>query len=139
MARRGLIHDTVRLALEKDGWTITADPFIVKVEGSRGIEIDLGAEKFIAAKKANEEIAVEIKSFASTSILNSFHSVLGQFLDYQDALEEGGIDRELFIAISESIYQRINEFPFILRRIEKYHINLVIVNLEQKEIISWKK
>ena len=76
MARRDLIHDIVRLALEKDNWIITADPFIVKVEGSRGIEIDLGAEKFIAAEKANEKIAVEIKSFISTSILNSFHGVL---------------------------------------------------------------
>lgn len=139
MARRDIIHNTVRLALENDDWIITDDPLIVKVEGSRGIEIDLGAEKFIAAEKADKKIAVEIKSFASTSILNSFHQVLGQFLDYQDALGEAEIERELFVAVSQDIYKRIEEFPFIMRQIEKYHVNIVVVNIVNQEIVSWKK
>lgn len=139
MARRDIIHDTVRLALESDGWTITDDPLMVKVEGSRGIEIDLGAEKFIGAEKDDKKIAVEIKSFISTSILNSFHQALGQFLDYQDALEEAEIERELFLAISQDIYKRIEDFPFILRQIKKYQMNLIIINITKQEIMLWKR
>lgn len=139
MARRDLIHDAVRTALENDGWTITHDPFNVKIEGSRGIEIDLGAEKFIAAEKEDKKIAVEIKSFASTSILNSFHQALGQFLDYHDALEESNIDRELFLAIPDDVNSRIEAFPFILRRIEKYGLKIIAIDIETEKIVTWKR
>ena len=41
---RDLFHDAVRHALEKDGWTITADP--LKLEfGTVKALVDLGAEK----------------------------------------------------------------------------------------------
>ncbi|WAN69440.1 element excision factor XisH family protein [Moorena producens JHB] len=36
--------------LEKDGWTITNDPFIL-VLGQTLLKADLGAEKFFAAEK----------------------------------------------------------------------------------------
>lgn len=42
------MHDVVITALEKDGWRITHDPYIVKY-GLRRAEIDLAAEKLIAA------------------------------------------------------------------------------------------
>lgn len=138
MARRDVIHDSVKNALENDGWTITDDPLTVIVEGGKGVEIDLGAEKFIVAEKNNKKIAVEIKSFLS-SLINGFHQVLGQFLGYSDALAENNIDRELFIAISEDIHNNILEFPFILRLIEKYEVKLLIVDIENEKIVEWKK
>lgn len=138
MPRRDIIHDAVRAALENDGWTITADPLYVKVEGGRGIEIDLGAEKLIAAEKGNEQIAVEIKSFL-TSILNNFHQALGQYLDYRDALEEAAINREMYIALSTHAYRKIQDFPFLVRRTEKYDLKFIVVNIETKTIKAWKK
>lgn len=110
----------------------------VKVEGGRGVEIDLGAERLIAAEKNNEKIAVEVKSFL-TSILHSFHQTLGQYLDYRDALEESKIDREIFIALSEETYNKIHSFPFIMRRIEKYDLKIIVVDIENQKIIAWKK
>lgn len=139
MVRRDLIHHIVRIALENDGWNITDDPLYVKVEGGRGIEIDLGAEKLIGAEKGEEKIAVEIKSFISTSVLSDFHQALGQYLDYQDALEENNIDRVLFLAISMEVYKQIKVFPFILRRIKKYKLKLIVVNLEKEMITTWKR
>ncbi|MEM0994248.1 MAG: element excision factor XisH family protein [Bacteroidota bacterium] len=139
MARRDKIHNAVRNALEKDEWEVTDDPLNVKVEGSKGIEIDLGAEKFIAAKKGKKEIAVEIKTFGGGSVLNDFHTALGQYLDYQDALEEGNIDRELFIAIPEEVHESIENFPFILRRIQKYGLKFVVIDIEQEKIVKWIK
>ncbi|MEM9887740.1 MAG: element excision factor XisH family protein [Bacteroidota bacterium] len=139
MAKRDTIHYAVRNALEKDDWEVTDDPLNVKIEGSRGIEIDLGAEKFIAAKKGKEEIAVEVKTFGGGSVLNDFHTALGQYLDYQDALEEGNIDRELFIAVPEEVYETIENFPFILRRIQKYELKFVVININQEKVIKWIK
>jgi hypothetical protein len=55
---RDFYHNTVRLALERDGWQITHDPYPVRVEDV-GYEIDLGAEMLIAAQKESTKIAVE--------------------------------------------------------------------------------
>jgi len=66
MAAKDIYHDTVKKALEKDGWIITKDPLKLTV-GSRSLYVDLGAEKLIAAEKENQKIAVEIKSFLNPS------------------------------------------------------------------------
>ena len=86
MSARDLFHEAVRQALEKEEWLITHDPLEVQFEEVT-LKIDLGAERLIAAEKADKKIAVEIKSFASNSAVSDFHTALGQFLNYQIALE----------------------------------------------------
>jgi len=49
MSAKDITHDIVRRALEKDGWTITHDPYYLKVGGVE-MYIDLGAELMIAAE-----------------------------------------------------------------------------------------
>jgi len=51
---KDLFHDTVKRALEREGWIITHDPYKMKVEDVL-YEIDLGAERLIAAEKAGEK------------------------------------------------------------------------------------
>ena len=82
MAAKDKYHQQVLRALEKEGWIITHDPYILKMEGVN-FPIDLGAEKLIAAEKGNEKIVIEIKSFLSESVPNEFHTALGQYLDYE--------------------------------------------------------
>ena len=62
MATRDKIHDLVASALTKDGWEITHDPFTMRI-GKLDLQVDLGAERLLAAEKGDEKIAVEIKSF----------------------------------------------------------------------------
>ena len=57
MPAKDLYHDTVRIALEKEGWIITHDPYFVRLGKRRGF-IDLGAE-MIGAERGIEKIAVE--------------------------------------------------------------------------------
>jgi len=45
---------------------ITADPYTLSW-GKESLFVDLAAERFIAAEKENEKIAVEIKSFVGRS------------------------------------------------------------------------
>jgi len=45
MPRLDIHHKTVRNALEKDGWVITHDPFLLQI-GKKRLFADLGAEIF---------------------------------------------------------------------------------------------
>lgn len=75
MPARDLFHDAVREGLEKEGWTITADPYVIRIEGVT-YDIDLGANKVLAANKGTEKIAVEIKTFIGPSFVNKFHEAM---------------------------------------------------------------
>ncbi len=88
---------------KKEGWTITHDPYFLRLEGVN-YPVDLGAEKLLAAQKENTKILVEIKSFLAESIPNEFHSALGQYLDYELGLEEIEPDRLVFLAIPEKVF-----------------------------------
>ncbi len=50
MPRRDVFHDSVRVALEKDGWIVTHDPLYFEWEDATYYP-DLGAEKVIAASR----------------------------------------------------------------------------------------
>ena len=82
---RDLFHQVVKDALIKDGWEITHDPFPVDY-GDVQMQIDLGAERLLAATKDAETIAIEIKSFVKPSSISEFHTAVGQYLNYRRAL-----------------------------------------------------
>jgi len=70
MARPDKFHDAAKSALEKDGWTITHDPYNLRFNG-KDFPIDIGAEKILAAIKDGVKIAVEVKSFLRESTMNT--------------------------------------------------------------------
>jgi len=61
-------------------YNIKANPLPIRVGGVE-MYIDLGAEK------ADQKIAIEIKSFSSPSSIYDFHLAVGQFMNYRLALE----------------------------------------------------
>ncbi|BAZ06979.1 fdxN element excision controlling factor protein [Calothrix sp. NIES-3974] len=72
----------LKQALLKDDWVITADPLKIKIDGIK-LEIDLAAEKVIAAQKAGRKIAVEIKSFLNASVITVVARRSGRFRLYR--------------------------------------------------------
>ena len=48
MSAKDIFHETVKLALIKDGWTITSDPLTIRSDSIK-LEIDLGAEKEVTS------------------------------------------------------------------------------------------
>jgi hypothetical protein len=126
-------HNAVRAALEKEGWTITADPYELSV-GDVDFEIDLAAE-MLAAERASEKIAVEIKSFIGRSNVADFHTALGQFINYQFALEEADPQRILYLAVPRSIHSSFFQRRFVKSVIERTQIRLLIYD-EQREVIT---
>ncbi len=78
MPRYELYHEPVKQPLVKDGWLITDDPFLIEYKGMR-LYADLGADKPIAAEKADERIVVEIKVFGSASPVSELQKAVGQY------------------------------------------------------------
>jgi hypothetical protein len=129
-------HDVVRTALEKEGWQITADPYEINVEDV-DFEIDLAAEQLLAAARENQKIAVEIKSFTSPSNVSDFHTALGQFLNYRDALEIFEPDRQLYLAVRVPVYRSFFQRRFIASAVQRYQIQLITYDVQQEIIVQW--
>ncbi len=134
---KDLYHQIVRDALEKEGWTITDDPFVLKSGGLR-MEVDLAAEKVIAATRENEKIIVEIKSFISKSKLNDFYEAKGQYDVYRKGLKKEKIEHKLFLAVEEDVYNSFFQKILIQEIVEEDQISLLIYNIVSKSIISWQ-
>ena len=107
MSRRDLFHEAVVHALERDGWTVTDDPYYLEY-GEQTLQIDLGAEMPIAAERGGRKIAVEIKSFAGKTTMAEFYAAVGQFVTYQDALQVQEPERILYLAVPDKPLPRFS-------------------------------
>ena len=136
---KDIFHDAVRNALEKEGWTVTDDPLrLASKSNNMDYEIDLGAERIIAAEKGTEKIAVEIKSFLRPSLTNEFHTIFGQYLIYQEGLLFLDSSRVLYLAIPSFGEQRLSEYPFMQRLIERYAIKIIVFDEHHQTVLKWK-
>lgn len=100
-------------------------------------EVDLAAEKFLAAEKGIDKILVEIKSFAKKSMIYEFHEVLGQYLNYESAVELNELGRIVFLAISEEVYLKMTEVQFITGQLKKFKIKIIVVDILNKKVLQW--
>ena len=137
MAAKDLFHDAVKQALLKEQWVITADPLTIKIEGVR-FEIDLAAEKVLAAEKAGRKIAVEVKSFLSNSALSDFHLALGQCLNYRLALQMTEPDRTLYLAVPSDTFDSFFQERFVQEAVRLYQLKLVVYDPEKEVVIEWR-
>lgn len=136
MPARDICHDAVKAALEKDGWSITDDPLRFTI-GIRSVYVDLGAERLLAAERGGQKIAVEIKSFLSNSPVSDLEDALGQYILYQDVLEEVEPQRVLHPAIREETYSDIFSDEIGRLLLNKKRFKLIVFNSENKEIRQW--
>ncbi|MCM0590306.1 MAG: XisH family protein [Gloeotrichia echinulata DVL01] len=138
MPAKDIFHDAVKRAIEKDGWIITDDPIYLDYGGLE-IYIDLGAERLIAAQKAGEKIAVEVKSFVGGSTISQFHTALGQFINYRTALSQKQPERELYLGVPSITYETFFKLELIQIVIQSQNLKLLIYNPEQEVIEQWIK
>jgi hypothetical protein len=137
MPAKDVIHDAVRTALEKDGWTITHDPLLLKYE-DKHVLVDLGATRWLlGAERQQEKIAVEIKSFLGPSILHDLESALGQYMIYLAFLRRAEPDRRRYVATSDVAYSLFAESQAIQRLLQEHHVPLVVVQPELQEVVAW--
>lgn len=134
---KDIFHNLVREGLENEGWTITADPYRVKIEKT-DFQIDLAAEKFIAAQKGDRKIAVEIKSFLNPSPNTDFYNALGQFLSYRLVLKQVEPDRVLYLAIPLDAYNDFFQETFTQLAIQEYKLKLIVYDSQKGGLTTWQ-
>src|SRR5258708_192565 len=133
MPRRDIIHDAVKSALIKDGWTITNDPLFLEY-GAEDMYVDLGAERLLAAERGTEKSAVEIKSCLGPSPVTDLHNALGQYQIYFAVLEKNEPERKLYIALSKSVYDDFADMDTFDLVVQRFQVALVIVRIAEEEI-----
>ncbi|MBW4670055.1 MAG: XisH family protein [Cyanomargarita calcarea GSE-NOS-MK-12-04C] len=136
MGAKDLFHNAVKVALEKEQWVITSDPLKLEVGGTK-LEIDLGAERLLAAERQGKKIAVEVKSFLGDSPLTDYHAALGQFLNYRLALEINEPDRDLYLAIPLIAYEAFFQREFAQLSVERYQIKRIVYDPINEVITQW--
>ena len=136
MPAKDIYHNTVRTALEKDGWTITNDPLPLKI-GKRTLNVDLGAKKLFAAEKQGRKIAVEVKSFLSISPVHDLEEALGQYIVYEDILELSEPERNIYLAVREEVYLDIFSEPLGQILLRKKRLKLIVFDSSREIIIRW--
>ena len=136
MPQYDLYHNEVKNGLRKDGWTITDDPYTLEYKGLR-LYADLGAEKLLAAERAEQKIAVEIKVFNSPSQVTELQKAIGQYNMYRSILRRVNPERKLYLAIPEEVYQDFFQQPAIQDIVSDQTIYLLIFNPDREVIIQW--
>jgi len=136
MSAKDIIHDTVKNALIKDGWTITDDPYVIEFEEVT-LYADLGAERPIAAERGTEKIVVEVKSFVSRSLMQDLKEAIGQYVIYLSYLEESEPDRKLFLAVGEKVYDEFFQLKAVQFIMERNAVSLIVIDLSHEEIVRW--
>lgn len=136
MPAKDIYHETVKIALIKDGWRITDDPLRLKL-GTRSLYVDLGAKKLIAAQKQNQNIAVEIKSFLSSSPMKDLENAVGQYIIYQSILNITDPSRILYLAINQETYQDLFSESIGQLLISNKQVKLIVFESERQELVLW--
>lgn len=136
MAAKDIYHSNVKNALAKDGWTITHDPLPLRW-GKNTLQVDLGAERLLAAEKGSSKIAVEVKSFLSRSRIDDFEDALGQMVLYGYLLRESEPDRDLFLAIRNEVYDVFISQPHVSEFLELQGIRLLVFDSRTEEVLLW--
>lgn len=136
MAAKDKFHYAVKNALEKENWIVT-DPLRLEYAKDERVEIDLGAERILAAEKRGEKIAVEVKSFLNDSALADFHTALGQFLNYRLVLEEIEPDRILYLAVPNAAYQSFFQRELPKASVKRHQVKIIVYDPVQEEIYKW--
>ncbi|MGL6342797.1 MAG: element excision factor XisH family protein [Waterburya sp.] len=136
MPKLDIIHDAVKNALMKDGWTITDDPYVIQYRRTT-LYADLGAERPIAVQRNGQKLVVEAKSFVGASKIQDLKEALGQYDIYRYLLEVTAPDRQLYVAIStvaHNIFLNQDAIQLILNR---HQLPLIVVDIESEEIKQW--
>ena len=136
MPAKDLYHDAVKNALIKDDWTITHDPLHLRW-GNNLLFVDLGAERLLSARKKDQKIAVEVKSFTSPSNIAALENALGQYILYRNIIEELEPDRMLYLAVHDEIFSTVFEESLGQLLIHKNRLKLIVFSRTEEVILKW--
>lgn len=73
----------------------------------------------------------------SKSKLADFYEAKGKYDTYRHGLEEAPIDKKIYLAVEETIFNTFFQKPLIKTILVKDHTDLIIFNHITKRIVKW--
>jgi hypothetical protein len=138
-------HDTVRRALEADGWNITEDPLPLKPDGQT-VYADLGAEApieaernaLIEAERDGRKIAVEVKSFlAASPPATETYEAMGRYAFYSKLMKSQRAGTPLYLAVPAGVYRTDWSTLDGQRMTQRLQIRLIVYEPTTERITEW--
>lgn len=136
MAAPDAIHEVVKVALVKDGWTITDDPYTIEYRDTK-LFADLAAERPLAAERGGLKIVVEVKSFLGPSPFRDLELAIGQYHIYRHLLEVTAPERRLYLAVPKTTYTEFFARPAVRLVVDRSRVALLVVDVAQQEVAKW--
>ena len=66
-----------------------------------------------------------------------YYEAKGKYDTYRFGLKRKKIDRKLYLAIEEDIFNSFFQKTFIKSMIEEEHVDLIVFNQKSKTIVQW--
>lgn len=133
MPAKDRYHDSVKQALQRDGWTIDEEQVTLTIE-KRNLWVDLQASK----TEPYLVILVEVKELAEVeSAVEALANALGKIELYRIAMVEAGLRHPLFLAVTYDAYAGILSESIGQRALERAQIPLLIFDPILEEVIKW--
>ena len=136
MPRKDRIHEAVKNALVKDGWTITDDPYRIVFEDT-DVYADLRIVKTEAGTTLQRTLVIEIKGFTGDSPMHNLENALGQYELYRIYLKSVAPTEKLYLAISASTYNEQFVRPAFAIIIAEKSLPILVVDTEREEVVQW--
>lgn len=133
MPAKDRYHDTVKRALIKDGWSVTAEQVRLTF-GDRYLWIDMQAEKL----DQQRIILVEVKELDDVdSPVEALASAVGKYLLYRLGISYTQQSIPLFLAVTEASYAGILSTTMGQSVLNQTRISLLLFDPEQEAIVKW--
>ena len=98
---------------------------------------DLGAERLISAERGLQRIVVEVKSFVGQSDVKDLEQALGQYVLYRQVLNEMGIERDLYLAVTQPTFNSVFTIELGQVLLKNQVIKLIVFDDESEAIVQW--
>ena len=136
MPRKDQIHEAVKNALIKDGWTVLNDPYRIEYEDA-DVYADLRIEKQVSGGSAHRVLVIEVKEFTGPSPLNRLEEALGQYQLYRSYLRAIAPDEEVYLAVDKASFEKLFVRKSFQRIVEDYNLAILVVDIPREELFQW--
>jgi hypothetical protein len=101
------------------------------------LSADLGAERLISAERDTQKIVVEVKSFVGQSDVKDLEQALEQYVLYRQILNEMGIERTLYLAVSRPTFNSVFTIELGQVLLKNQIVKLIVFDDESEAIVRW--
>ncbi len=139
MPARDKCEPQVIRALQKAGWKIVKQHFVIRIGKTRHSKVNDAVYADLLMQYNQQQIlVVEIKCFSGKRpYLDDFYHALGQYLVYRDALRMKIPAYPIYLVMPSEAYDELTNQDSIQRTIKNVKMNLIVMDLDVEEIIAW--